>query len=89
MHIDVKCYAGAKADERPLRFVLNGREYGVKEVQDRWYSPEAVYFRVVACDANCYVLRHDEAADSWSLEGFRAASRSEWAEATAGRERKT
>jgi len=77
MQIDVKCYSAYKADERPLRFVLNGREYEVREVEDRWYSPQATYFRVVASDANRYVLRHDEAADVWSLEGFRASSRAE------------
>ena len=74
MQISVESYSGFKADERPLRFVLNGREYEVKEVDDRWYSPEAIYFRVVASDGNRYVLRHDEAADAWSLEGFRQSS---------------
>ena len=77
MQISVESYSGFKADERPLRFVLNGREYEVKEVEDRWYSPEAIYFRVVASDGNRYVLRHDEAADLWSLEGFRASGESE------------
>jgi hypothetical protein len=71
MQITVESYSGYKADERPLRFVLNGREYEVTEVEDRWYSPEAIYFRVVASDGNRYILRHDEAADRWSLEGFR------------------
>ena len=73
MDITVDSYSGYKADERPVRFVLNGREYEEKEVEDRWYSPEAVYFRVAASDGNRYVLRHDEVADSWSLEAFRAA----------------
>jgi len=77
MQIDVKCYSAYKAHERPLRFVLNGREYEVREVEDRWYSPQATYFRVVASDANRYVLRHDEAADAWSLEGFRASGRAD------------
>jgi len=35
MQITVENYSGFKADERPLRFVLNGREYEVKEVEDR------------------------------------------------------
>jgi len=72
MQVRVVTYSGFKAEERPLRFVLNGREYEVREVEDRWYSPEAIYFRVVASDGNRYVLRHDEAADTWSLEGFRS-----------------
>jgi len=40
-------------------------------VEDRWYSQEAIYFRVVASDGNRYVLRHDESTDAWSLQGFR------------------
>jgi hypothetical protein len=72
MKITVKAYSGFKADERPARFVLNGRAYEVREVEDRWYSPEATYFRVAASDGNRYVLRHDEANDAWSLEGFRS-----------------
>jgi hypothetical protein len=74
MQISVESYSGFKTDERPLRFVLNGHHYEVREVEDRWHSPEATYFRVVASDGNRYVLRHDERADSWSLEGFRSGA---------------
>lgn len=72
MLVTVECYSGYRTDERPLRFVMNGRTYDVAEVEDRWYSPHAIYFRVVASDGNRYVLCHDEQADVWSLEGFRA-----------------
>jgi hypothetical protein len=71
--IRVECYAGHRADERPLRFVLRGREYVVSELDGRWYSPGASFFRVLADDGNYYVLRHDEAQDYWTLDGFRAA----------------
>ena len=74
MQILVESYSGYRADERPLRFPLNERSYEVQEVEDRWYSPKAMYFRVVASDGNRYVLRHDEDADLWSLEAFRAKS---------------
>lgn len=73
MKICVKGYSGHKADERPMGFELNEREYEVREVEDRWYSPEAIYFRVIASDGNRYVLRHDERRDEWSLEGFRSS----------------
>lgn len=72
MQIMVECYAGYRADERPRRFVLGGRPYEVVEVEDRWYSPQAMFFRVVASDGNRYVLRHEESKDEWSLEAFRA-----------------
>lgn len=71
--IRVECYSGHRADERPLRFVLGGRPFEVDELDGRWYSPEATYFRVRANDGNYYVLRHDETQDSWTLDGFRAA----------------
>jgi hypothetical protein len=68
----VECYSGYRADERPLRFVLRGRSFEVAEVEDRWYSPGVIYFRVRATDGNFYVLRHDEGMDVWTLEAFRA-----------------
>jgi len=68
----VECYAGYRGDERPVRFTLGERTYNVREVEDRWYSPEAVFFRVLADDGNVYVLRHNEAQECWTLEGFRA-----------------
>jgi hypothetical protein len=71
--IYVDCYAGYRANERPLRFILRGREFRVEELDDRWYSPDASYFRVRADDGNFYVLRHDEFRDVWTLDGFRAA----------------
>jgi len=71
--IHVKCYAGYRADERPLRFELRGRQFEVADVEDRWYSPDATYFRVRADDGNFYVLRHDAGQDAWTLDAFRAA----------------
>jgi hypothetical protein len=71
--VSVECYAGHRADERPLRFTLSGRRYEVLDVDDQWYSPEARYFRVRADDGNLYVLRHDERRDVWGLDAFRAA----------------
>ena len=73
--IRVECYAGHRADEKPLRFVLGGRQYEVGALDGQWYSPDATYFRVLADDGNYYVLRHDEAMDRWTLDAFRASSR--------------
>lgn len=70
--VEVECYAGYKADERPVRFYLGEREYRVAEVVDQWYSPGATYFRVRAEDGNLYVLRHTvDPTDEWTLESFR------------------
>jgi len=70
--IRVECYSGQRADERPVRFSAGENAYAVKRVDDKWYSPEATYFRVTANDGNVYVLRHDEAKDVWTMEAFRA-----------------
>jgi hypothetical protein len=70
--IRVECYAGYRADERPLRFVIRGRLFEVAEIEDRWYSPGATYFRVRTMDRDFYVLRHDEGMDVWTLDAFRA-----------------
>ena len=61
--IRVECHAGYRADEYPLRFILRGRLFEIIEVEDRWYSPGTIYFRVRAEDGNFYVLRHDEGID--------------------------
>lgn len=71
--IRVQCYAGYRADEKPQRFTLRGREFVVDEIDGQWYSPAASYFRVKADDGNFYILRHDEVQDSWTLDAFRAA----------------
>lgn len=71
--IRVECYAGHRADERPLRFIVGGHQYKIDALDGQWYSPDATYFRVVADDGNYYVLRHDEAQDLWTLDAFRAA----------------
>jgi hypothetical protein len=71
--IRVECDLVYPADEPPQRFALRGRQFEVAEVEDRWYSPGTVYFRVRANDGNFYILRHVEGIDVWSLDGFRAA----------------
>lgn len=70
--IRVECYSGQRADERPLRFFAGENAYTVERVDDKWYSPDATYFRVTANDGNMYVLRHDETKDAWTMEAFRA-----------------
>lgn len=69
--VQVECYAGYKADERPVRFHMGTRSLNVDEVQDKWYSPGVRYFRLKAEDGNIYVLRHEMAQDTWILESLR------------------
>jgi hypothetical protein len=71
--VRVECYSGHKGDERPVRIVFEAQTLEVVEVEDRWYSPGATYFRVRVADGDRYVLRHDDGQDSWSLTAFRSA----------------
>ena len=70
MNLRVECYAGAKADERPVRFQLGGRDHMVEEVLDQWYGPDDVFFKVRTDDGNLYILRRNTAVDAWTLESF-------------------
>ena len=72
--IKVECYAGAKADETPRRFVREGQLIEVGEVLDRWHQvesqpewPRADYFKVRAADQREYLLKHDLESDEWYL----------------------
>jgi hypothetical protein len=71
IRLQVECYSGYKADQRPSRFRIENRCFEVEAVEDQWYSPESKYFRVRAGDGNIYVLRHEEAQDRWTLEAYR------------------
>ncbi len=74
MALHVECYAGHKADERPLRFAPAARArrtYRVMEILDQWYGMGYQCFKVRADDKNIYILRHDEADDGWRLDAFR------------------
>ena len=68
----VECYAGYKGDERPVKLQLGGEMVEVADVEDRWYSPGATYFRVLLGNGERYVLRRENAQDVWTLEAFRS-----------------
>jgi hypothetical protein len=73
--VKVECYSGYKADERPRCVLLGEQTLNVEEVEDRWYSPGATYFRVRAENGERYVLRRQDAQDVWTLTAFRAAEK--------------
>lgn len=71
MELRVECYAGRKADERPVRFHLGSRVHMVEEIMDQWYGPDGACFKLRADDGNIYVLSHHAPTDQWSFEAFR------------------
>ena len=76
MRVEVQCYAGRIADERPVRFRLNDNEHLVEEVLDQWYGPEHVFFKLRADDGNLYILRHEISIPDggWDLVSFREST---------------
>lgn len=77
MTLHVECYAGYKADERPLRFRSSendSRAFEVVKVLDQWYGVGYRCFKVRADDGNTYILRHNEKEDDWVLDSFRRTS---------------
>lgn len=75
MKLTVECYSGRKADERPIRFCLEDRQYQVDAVLEQWYDPEHIFYKVRADDGNLYILRQDTSTpdETWELVSFRQA----------------
>jgi hypothetical protein len=70
--VQVRCYSGFKGDERPTELFLGDSFQPIVEIEDRWYSPGESFFRVRLQDDDRYVLRHVEAQDIWTIEGYRS-----------------
>ncbi|GAB4249251.1 hypothetical protein [Deferrisoma sp.] len=70
MRLEVECYAGTRADERPVRFRIGRRCVEVTEILDRWLGEDHRYFKVRGDDGATYILRLDLEADRWDLTWF-------------------
>jgi hypothetical protein len=77
MKLEVNCYSGRTADERPVRFRLEDCQYMVEEVLDQWYGPQDAFYKVRADDGNLYILRRETSTPDglWHLESFRQLPR--------------
>jgi len=73
--VKVETYSGYRADERPVRVTIDGAALEVAEVEDRWYSPGATFFRGLLANGERYVLRRIEAQEVWVLEAYRTSVR--------------
>ncbi len=75
MELQVECYSGYRADERPRRFAFAGKagapRHEVEEILDQWYGVGYQCFKVRADDGNTYILRHQFSEDCWRLDAFR------------------
>lgn len=72
--INVECYNGYKASERPLAFTYRNRKWQVEEILDRWFESGVVaghanldYFKVRTVDGAVFLLRHNQRYKTWAI----------------------
>jgi hypothetical protein len=63
----VRCFAGSRANERPISFLLGEGEIQVRSVMESWREPDYICFKVEAEDGLVYDLRHHEYEDLWEF----------------------
>ena len=69
--VKVDCYGGYKANERPVTLSLGKKRLRVTDILDQWHGPGYSYFKILAEDANIYILRYSEAYDVWNVVYFK------------------
>lgn len=72
--VQVECYSGYKASERPIAFTHNGVRLEIQEIIDRWCEggvdpgrPAADYFKVKTTNGEIFMLRYLSLFDAWSV----------------------
>ena len=72
--VEVECYSGFKANERPIAFTRKGVRREIGEVIDRWYEggidpaqPATDYFKVKTRAGEIFILRYLSLFDAWSV----------------------
>jgi len=73
MHIQVECYAGYRGEETPRLIRMATYTIEVREVVDRWLSPDHRYFKILGSDDATYIIRHDTSAWQWELVFYQSA----------------
>jgi len=63
----VECYAGHRADERPIALRLGARRIAVREILDRWRGEDHTYFKLLGEEGAVYLIRQDQHEDRWEL----------------------
>lgn len=66
--IKVWTYSGYRGDEKPIRFELNGVEYEVEDILDKWYGKDADFFKVMTQKDRIFILRLDRFDGIWDIE---------------------
>ncbi|PIU68098.1 MAG: hypothetical protein COS84_01820 [Armatimonadetes bacterium CG07_land_8_20_14_0_80_40_9] len=72
--IEVKTYAGYKADEGPSAFVWQGKKYKASKIESSWQEEDLIsrkrkdFFKVKDEGGNLFILSHSKVSDEWLLE---------------------
>ena len=77
MKLEVDCYSGRTADERPVRFRLDGLRVHGRGSTGPVVRPADIFYKVRADDGNLYILRRETSTPDgpWHLESFRQLPR--------------
>lgn len=67
MSIEVECYSGYRAEERPVRLRIDGRGVDVRLVLRQWREPDGDGFEVECDDGLRYLLRRDRTSGMWRV----------------------
>jgi len=76
IHIKVECYSGYRGEETPRRIQMANSKIEVRQILDRWLSPDYRYFKFRGDDDAVYIIRHDGQSGIWELTFYRAATQS-------------
>ena len=71
--IIVKCDSGYRVDETPKSIQFDALIVEVKEILDRWISPDHRYFKVLGDDQAVYIIRQETATMQWELTYYKCA----------------
>ena len=63
LRIYVDAYSRFRANVHRRQFCLDDDVFEITEVEDPWYEPDAMYFRVRTTEGNRYILRYNEHVD--------------------------
>ncbi len=74
MQIAVESDADDGGIRKPKRIRLDRRVVEIVETIDRWPGGDHCYFKVRGDDGNLYILRRNEARDTWELTMFQRES---------------
>ena len=75
--VQVECYSGYKANERPIAFTFRDQRREILEILDRWYEggmePNAAvvnYFKIKADEGSVFLLRYATHLDEWGIRVY-------------------